>query len=629
MSDILNIGISGLLAAKRSLDVVGHNIANVDTPGYSRQRVDLVARPGTLVSGGYVGNGVDIASSHRVVDDFVSTRLLGDTASLGRASSFSTVAARMDRLLSDADNGLAQPINTFFASLEGVAANPGSTAARQTAIEGLNRLVASFNDLQGQIDGLGAEIEAQIAQNVGEINDAARSIAQLNERIVSAQAFSGGSPPSDLLDQRDELLNQLSAKIGIRTTKLEDGSISVFIGSGQPLVLGNKAGSLGVAQDEFASGRQDITFSSGTVAVRITGQLGGGALGGLLDARREIVEPAQARLGQLALSVADAVNSQQAQGVDQNGNLGGDLFKPFSSTARGATANTGSAAVNFTVDDPAQLGTGDYRIEYDGSAWTLRNAGNGQTLPLSGTGTAADPFVGGGMRVSVSGAAQAGDRFLLQPTRYAAGAAGVTTRDPAAIAAASAVSAAAATGNLGTGTISAGSVVDAGDPALRSAVSISFTSASTYSLNGTGSYPYTPGSDIDHNGWRVQISGSPAAGDTFNVGGTPAGSSDNRNAKLLAAVGQLKVVGGRDTLSSANSSWVAQTGSTAQRAQLSVNAQTSLQARTLAERDSASGVNLDEEAANLLRFQQAYQAAAQAIAVADTIFQTLLGATRR
>lgn len=627
MSDLLNIGVSALLSYRNALDTAGHNIANANTPGYSRQRVELQTRVPTGSGNGFTGSGVTVSATVRNASELLATRASADQSAYSRLESFSDIAARADRLLSNSSTGLATPLNEFLTAASALSANPASTATRQTVLATLDSLGARFADLQGQLSGMEHEINSRLGQSVSEINQYAGAVAALNDRIALARGAGGGNAPNDLLDQRDQLVQELSARIGVSTVAQDDGSINVFAAGGQALVLGNRAQSLALADDAWHSGRQEIVLAGS--GVNVTAQVSGGTLGGLLDARSQLLDPLQNKLGRLAAGVVNSVNTINHQGAALDGSLGGDLLVPLSGTVLPATANGGSAQVSVSLADAGALGGEDYVLSYNGSGWQLASRSTGAPVTLGGSGTPADPYTGAGLSFTVSGTPAAGDRYLVQPTRSAAAGVRLATTDPADIAAASPITTRSATANAGNGTISAGSVLDAANPALQSAVTIRFTSATAYSINGAGSYPYTAGANLDLNGWRVQLSGAPASGDEFTVAATPANSGNNRNALQLAGLSSSGVLdGGRSSLVAANGSLVAQTGGIAQQAALRKDAQEAIRAQTRAERDAVSGVNLDEEAADLVRFQQAYQAAARIVAVADTLFQSLLQAAR-
>jgi flagellar hook-associated protein 1 len=622
-------GASALLAFQRALDTTGHNIANVGTEGYSRQRVLLETRPGQDLGAGYLGNGVQVAGVARVHDRFIFDRMLESISAQSRLERFSTYAARLDGWLSNPDTGLAAPLQNYHDALQGLAADPTSGAARSTVLGAARTLTARFGSLQSQLDATATDINARLAQAAREVTDHASRIAQLNEQIARAIAVSGGQPPNDLLDAREQLLGALAQRIGITTATQDDGSVNVFAAGGQALVIGASARTMSTLPDPYDPGRLELAIGTASGTVRISSQASGGAIGGLLDFRREVLDPANAELGRLAVSLALTVNAQHAEGMDAYGALGGDFFAAPAVTVT-QSGNAGSGTLAATFGDLAQLTADDYRMTYDGAAWSAVNAATGAAVPMSGTGAPGDPFVFGGLQVVTGGAPAAGDSFLLRPTAGAAGRITLAITDPSRIAAASPVRSSAVLTNAGTATIGAPAILDAGDPGLLVTASIVFTSASTYTVNGGPPQAYASGSPISANGWSVAISGAPAAGDSFTVRANAAGSSDNANARLLGALSTAAVLdGGTQSVSSAWGGLVARAGGAAQQAELQQGAQQAVHAQLRAEREAVSGVNLDEEAANLLRFQQAYQAAAQVLVTANTVFDTLLAAIRR
>lgn len=626
MSDLLSIGSSALLAYRRALDVTSNNIANVNTAGYSRQRAELSARGSVGAGYGYIGSGVDVSTVRRISDGLVNTRLQTDTAAYSRLYTYSSYASRVDQLLSGADTSLARPLQNFFDAANALAQNPSSTAARQSLIGTAQTLAARINDTQSQLDAMAGDVDIRIEAAVGDINRLTGAIASLNERIALAQgAFQ--QPPNDLLDQRDQLLQELAGQVGISTTTQGDGSVSVFTASGQALVVGNRATALSVGPDRYDSGQLDVLHGG---SARVTSQLSGGVLGGLLDVRREVIDPARSDLGRLAAGIADAVNAQHAQGLDANGALGGDFFSVTAGPAHANRGNTGTATVTTAFGDVSKLTGDEYELRFETGGWRLSNLRTGADVALSGTGAAGDPLRGEGIELTIGGAAQPGDRWRLQPTVSAGGSLSVAISDPSKIAAASPLRVAAANTNGGSASAQTPTISDASNAQLLDPVSITFTSATTYQVNGSGSYTYTPGSPIEVNGWSMALAGTPAAGDRFDVSRGAANSGDNGNARALADLSTRAVLdGGRSTLGQAQTAAASKAGLNAQQSALQRDAQAAIRTQTLTERESISGVNLDEEAADLVRLQQAYQAAARVIQVADTVFQTLLQATGR
>ncbi|TJY62870.1 flagellar hook-associated protein FlgK [Sinimarinibacterium sp. CAU 1509] len=625
MADLLSIGLSSLRATTTALHTTSNNIANVNTEGYTRQGVSFVSRTPQAAGGGYIGTGVSVGSISRITDALVTKRLLSGNSAYQRLEVLSNYASRVDTLTSDPTTGVSKALTGFLDAANTLAQNPTLDAARNGLLSAAESLSSSFGMMQSELDQMASEVTSAATSTVDQINGYTAQIAKMNETIVLAQARAGGDPPNDLLDQRDQMIQQLSGLIGVSTVAQDDGSVNVFTATGQSLVLGQLSTNLGVKGDAYNSGAIEITYAGAT----ITGQISGGQLGGLVDTLRQVIEPARNGLGEMAAGLVEAVNAQHAQGLDAYGELGGEFFSALSVTGLPNANNSGSASVTAQIGASGDLTGNDYLLRYDGSNWSMTNRSTGAAVPLSGSGTALDPFVADGLQWEVSGAPAAGDSFLLQPTRELAGQLSLAITDPGRVAAASPLVVDTGLNNSGTATVKALTVDDAGNAQLLDGVSITFTSPSTYQINGSGSFAYTSGSPISVNGWSLTLSGQPVSGDAFTVSAAGAGSSDNGNARALAAIGQGGVLeGGTQSLLKAASALVARVGQTANQTSLSLDAQASIQAQTIAEQQSVSGVNLDEEAANLLKFQQAYQASAHVIQVADELFQTLISAVR-
>jgi len=625
MSGMLSIGSSALLAYQTALNVVSQNISNANTPGYVRQAVNL-QNVGSASLSGAGGDGVEVQSVQNLSDQFLQQQVVADSSSYNRINTFQSYASQADSALSNTSTGLSTPLQSFFTAVSSLSSSPTSTATRSALLSSAQTLSSSFNSLQQQLSSLNTQVTGSVTSTVSQINGYATQLAQLNSSITQATAEGNGQAPNDLIDQRNELLQNMAGDIGITTTTGADGSVNVYVGNGQALVLDGSANSLSVQPDTFGQ-NQDIVLNSGNSSSVITSQVSGGTLGGLLDAQREVIDPAMNQLGQLAVSLSSAVNAQNAKGMNQYGQLGGNIFTPPAVSVSAASSNTGSATVSASISDASQLTAADYLLQYNGSSWNLVNQSSGASVALSGSGTAASPLTGAGMQIVVGGTPAAGDQFLVQPTHFAAASLQVAITNPALIAAATPVQTAAGTANTGTATIGTAQVVDPSNANLLSTSTIQFTSPTSYTINGAGSYSYSSGGNISVNGAQVQISGTPAAGDSFTLSANSASSSDNSNAQQLAGIAsQTLLNGGLDTLGSATAAMVSQFGSTAQQAQQQLSAETAIQTQDQSQLSSVSGVNLDEEAASMMQFQQAYQAAAQVIATSDTLFQSLVSA---
>ena len=631
MADLLNTSISGLLAFQRALDTTSHNIANANTVGYSRQLTEFQTRQAQQSSNGWVGNGVDVSTIKRAYDDFLSGQARTSSSSYQSFNTFATQAGRISNLLGDSSTGMTASLQKFINAVQSVADTPTSIPARQTLLSEANSLMQRLKGFDGSLRGLNDQVNSQIGTEATTISTLAGSIAKLNAEISNGYARSG-QPPNDLLDQRDQLLDQLATHININVVKQGDNTVNVFIGNGQPLVVGQTSSTLAATSDPYDATRKTMSLQTPSGSVDITSSLSGGSLGGMLDFRTQMLDPARNALGRLSVALTDVMNDQHHAGMDLNGALGGDFFATGDVLVQSNAKNTGTAGVAVTrrPNGIGALTTADYQLVSTASGWTLQRTDTGANVAMTGTGTVADPFVADGISIVVSGTAGTGDRFLIKPTAEAVAGMQVLITDPGEIAVAAPIRSAAAAGNGGNATISGGEVIDATNAQLRTSVAINFTSATQYTL---GSDPtlrtYTPGANIDANGWRVQIGGTPAAGDSFTVSDNLGGTGDNRNAlKLAGVLNQPVLNGGTASLNAAAGQLVGAIGVQTNQAQVSAAAQKVVYDEGVGAVQSVSGVNLDEEAANLVRYQQAYMAASQMIRVADTIFQSILDAVR-
>ncbi|WP_448477840.1 flagellar hook-associated protein FlgK [Pseudoxanthomonas mexicana] len=626
MSNLLATGSSALIAFQRALSTVGHNVANINTPGYSRQRVEFEARDATYFGYGYQGNGVQIVDVRRMADSLATSRLLDSGGELARLQQLSTLSSRLDQLFSEKATGISAPWSSFFDSVNALSSNAAGSADRESVLAQANALVTRFRQIDQHLDGLDTEVNAGLTAATGEVNRLAKEIAQLNGQIGGSS-----SPSGDLLDRRDQLISELVAFTGGNAATQDGGLVNVFSAGGQPLVVGATASTLVTVPDPYRPERLQVALETNGQRVTLDKRALGGQIGGLVEFRTTVLDPAMAELGRIATSLAQTFNEGHRAGMDQYGQMGADFFTLPAPRLSSNANNTGNASLTTSVGSVAGLNAQNVLLRFDGAAWVATHPDTGASIPMTGTGTAADPLVVNGIEVVLaSGTPAANDRFLLQPTAGAAGNLGVAITDPGRIAAATPVKATTDLANTGSGKLSGLKVTDAANAALLAPADIEFIDATQYTINGTGPFAYTPGQTIAYNGWSVVLDGAPAAGDTFSVGPTGANSSDNGNAKLLSNLDDARVLnGGTLTLNGAIGGLTTQVGSAARQADYSAQAQQVIHDQAQAARDAVSGVNLDEEAADLMRLQQAYQAASQIIATADTLFQSLLAATRR
>jgi flagellar hook-associated protein 1 FlgK len=617
MADLLGTGISGLLASRVALDTTGHNIANASVPGYSRQTVTLATRNPEHVGGYFIGQGVDVVGVQRAYSQYLTTALWTQDSSLQRATTFNQLTDDLNNLLGGSNN-LQSSLDGFYASVQDAANDPGSAPTRQAMLGKAASLVGTFHTLDQQLGQQAGQVNQRISDSVSAINSLSQSIASLNQQIEREAA--GGTPPSDLLDRRDQLVQQLSEQVGV-TTSAQGNSINIFTGNGQTLVSGSTALALKAAPDPYDPTRINVVSQTGAT---LDGQLQGGSLGGLLDYRSSVLEPARNQLGRVAIAFANTINAQHRQGMDLNGQLGGDLFSLPAPQAFPADGNAGNATMTASVTDVGALTSSDYILRFDGSEWKATTTGGN---PVVVTGSPTGPLEFDGLKLEIAGSASAGDTFKVEPTRAAAGDIQLAVSDPNRLALAAPFKITAADANQAVA--GAVKITDAGNPAVLQPVSIEFTSGSTYSVNGTGSYSYSAGSPIEVNGWSLALNGTPATGDRFTIKSNSDGVGDNSNALALGETADLGVLaGGTASAGAAYASLIADTGTTGAQAQVNLASQTSLFQQAQQSQQSVAGVNLDEEAGNLIKYQQSYQAAAQVISTANTIFNTLISAVR-
>ncbi|MBL8252290.1 MAG: flagellar hook-associated protein FlgK [Candidatus Competibacter sp.] len=649
MVDILRTGLSALISSQRALATTSHNIANANKPGYSRQRTELGSNipyfAGSAARPIYIGTGVHVQSIARVYDDFAAQQVRGHTSNVGQSETLDAWISQLDGVLGDSKTGLAPALDQFFAAAQDVADSPASLSARQALLGQSGTLAARFQELDNQINTLREGVNQTLGNAVGAINTLAEGIAKLNESIVLSQGGNGGTSP-DLLDQRDQMVADLARKVPVTTLEQSDGTLTVFVGNGQTLVQGYKSNVLEATRSASDPRKLDIRFQQNSAVV--TDYLNGGEVGGLLTFQDQALDPAQNKLGLMAVGLAETFNDQHRLGMDFNGQLGGDFFEIGGPKVANNVNNSDSATYNATgadltvaIADIGQAQPSDYELSYDGSSYSLRRLSDDKTVASGSSPLSVD-----GLSITVNTAPAVGDRFLIQPVRENARSLQVAIQDPRQIAAAAPIKTAASQSNTGTAKISAGEALDAGNPNLLKSVELRFTSATQFDVVDVSTtppailatnQPYTPGASIPSgspppfdNGWRVAVTGTPAKGDVFKIDSNAGGVDDNRNALKLAGLQTRQtLLNGASSFRDVHGQMVAEVGTRGSDARATLQAQTALLEHATQARDGVSGVNLDEEAANLMKYQQSYEAAAKVVQIGDSIIQTLLDAIRR
>ncbi|CUA96670.1 flagellar hook-associated protein FlgK [Thiomonas bhubaneswarensis] len=666
ISGLLNNALTGLQAAQSALQVTGNNIANVNTPGYSRETAVQSSLTPSLYGGQYLGNGTQIEAVTRSYSAYLQSQVWSTTATASGAQTLNTQLQSIVNLVAGANAGLSTSINQFFASgVAQVAANPSDMPSRQNLISQSQALAQTFQTSAQQLQDAASGVNQQLQQSVTAINSLTQQIAKLNVQINSMSGT--GSTPNSLLDQRDQLVTQLSAQVGVTVLPQDGNQINVFTGNGQVLVAGAQSFDLKTVSNAYDPSQLEVAYSANGAV--LSQGLQGGALGGLLDFRSQVLQPAQNALGRIADGLAAAMNSQQAQGLDLNGQFGAPMFQGGPVQVLANSANTSGAIISGSVVDVNALTTADYKLAFDGSNWTATNLSTGKAASItSGVSGGSTTLTFDGVQIAVSGA-QAGNTFQVQPTRYGALNFQSTLTDPAKIAAASPYVSSAGqmqsgslvNTNLGNLTLSAGSYsstlpsgsiqvagLNLGNTSSPPYVQVTLTSGGTsgsvgFEVSSGGSVLATGSVALGTSGqvlsipyastppggyWNVTLAGSTAvSGDAFTL--SPAQGGDGGNAQAMAALQTAKTLDkGTTSLEGAYSQLVAQVATQGSQAQSALSAATSVAAQATAAQQSVSGVNLDEEASNLIQYQQAYQAAAKAIQVGNSLFTSLLQAVQ-
>ena len=544
MASIYDVGSSALTSMQRAIATTGHNIANVNTEGYSRQEVVLGTRSPEKVGQVEIGTGVEVSNIRRAHDSFLMRDVQTRSGSNGYFQLYAKTAQNVDSLLADPSTGIAPAMNKFFAAMEAVAANPSSSPERQVLLSEAEMLTQRFNYVDTRLSEFAAELNTRMANMTDDINALASDIAQLNASIVSLNSARG--VPNDLLDQRDQAITDLSKLIGVQTAKQDDGAINVSIGKGQRLVIGNSAEQLRMVLPAAGDGpsRLFLSVPSGAES-EVTSKLTGGELGGVLDAGAKLINKARREVGLLALGMTETFNRQHSQGSDLNGDQGEAFFQNLEAAVTGSRDNSGLVAVTANITQEQNLSGDGYSIRYEEAGIRLTNLSSGETR-LVDAGVLELP----GFNINVPEQADGvvGDIFFVEPTLGAASSMSLALTDPSKIAAANEGSAVGDNRNML-------SLIELRDVKTLRAGTQSYTSLYGTTLSGI--------------------------------------AVETRSAISNAETEQTLLRSAEDRL------------------------------------EGLRGVNLDEEATNLIRYQQAYQAAAQVISVANDIFDTLLMAARR
>ncbi|PKO53571.1 MAG: flagellar hook-associated protein FlgK [Betaproteobacteria bacterium HGW-Betaproteobacteria-2] len=539
-SSILDIGKTALNAAQVGMSVTGHNIANASTPGYTRQVVIQGAAQAQNFGYGYVGQGTQVLAIQRIYNEILSRQYSSSLTSSNEMSTYAAQMSYIDNLLSNSSAGLSPVIQNFFDSVQTASSNPGDPASRQTLLSQAQSLASRFQALGSRLAEIEGNVNAEVNASVGLINSYSQQLQQLNKSIEAA-LNNGVGPPNDLMDQRDQIIAELSKQIKVDVVAQEDGTYNVFIGNGQPLVVGKNRYTLSTIRSESDPNRMEVGYNGNSgIVVLGSHSLSGGKLGGLVQFREKSLDTIRGQLGMIAVTLAETFNAQHMQGYDKSGNAGGVFFNVPGPVVSGSVNNTGDAVLDVSIDNASALNGSNYRLSYDGSNYILTQQDTGAFQTFASMPQTVD-----GLEINItSGSMQAGDSYLIKPTIMAANGFSVAI------------------------------------------------------------------SDIN----QIALAELPTAG-----------SSDNGNALKLAALqSALTTAGGTTSYEGAYSQLVSLVGNKTNELKVMSEAEAKMLEGAYNAQQAFSGVNLDEEAANLMRYQQAYQAAGKMMQIASQLFELLL-----
>lgn len=641
MSGLLSVGTRALQSNQVALQTTGNNIANVNTPGYSRQSAVLQTVQGQFTGGGYIGNGVEITTIQRNFSAFLTRQ----SALAGTAAAADNTRAdklrQLEGLFSGGASGLGASVSNMLNAFSDVASAPTDLTARTVVLTRIDETAARMRAASQSLDDLQQGVTQELTQKISAINSLAQSIASVNGQIVRAQG--NGQSPNDLLDRRDQLVRDLNQYVQTTSIAAEDGTLGIFIGGSQALVLGTTPAPVSLVEDEFGQANSKLAISrSGQSITLDENTLGGGEVSGLLRFQNTDLVEGRNLLGRLTLAVTASMNDQHQLGLDLDGNPGGNLFTPTvfgTGNVMKAATQPARAVLSLSIGDASQFAASDYEFNFaSASAGTITRRADGIVSAFD-FGTT-NPVALDGLRITWDGtAALAGDKFLIKP--FATSAIDISREfsTPRALAVASPV--AGQIGNNNTGSLQQASLIARTNPPSLTPITLTFTGPGSYTRSDQGAtiFAYTPGVAIEGtvpattplSQWSLTLQGAPKAGDTFTVANskvlTAAGTMDYKlnggNASAMMGLRDKAMFDGA-ALTDGYAGLISQIGIRSQGAGYAAEVSGAIAANLERDRTSVSGVNLDEEAAKLLQFQQAYQASAKMIQIAQGIFDTLI-----
>ncbi len=661
--NLYQTGVSGLLAAQQQLATTGHNIANVNTEGYNRQRAEQSASTGIVNGGNYIGAGTYVQDITRIYDQFSHKEQLLSQSKLGNADSLNINLNQLNEIMTFSGNAIGGSIDRFYQAINGIADNPSDLGLRSIALSQAKIIASDFNSLNDNFDQLEKSTNGEIAQIANKISQISLEIAKINDQVLQNKDLTLAGQPNDLLDKRDQLVGQLGEYASVNTIEDANGVMTVMIGNGATLVAGITPLTVSVQAGDPDPLQTKLQLNSRNGKVALDGSKLGGSIAAKLEYRDEHLVKARSEINRLAMAISETLNQAQAQGLDVDGQQGRDIFTDINSTglqaARvlGHSTNSGTLSGSVNITDIALVPTAEFEIKFDGVDYIMTNKADGSSSNLGAAGAGTYTTAYGFEFNEISGAPNTDDRFTIRPSENSAALIKVTLSDGKGIAASAAVDASANANNVSDGSVR---IINVTDPVTartytegsnaKLTVDVYESAPGTFDYRvydaanpppapviASGSFAAGTAAVIDvppapaSAAFQIEISGSPVgqgtlAREKFTIADV-FGPGNGSNASFMSATQEQGIIGSStQTFSQSLAIATADIGSKASSAELIANTAEALFTQAYNRNQSTSGVNLDEEAANMIKFQQAYQASSRIISVANTIFDTLLAA---
>ncbi|MBU1293712.1 MAG: flagellar hook-associated protein FlgK [Gammaproteobacteria bacterium] len=656
-SNLYSIGLSGLLSSNARINTTGQNTANVDTEGYSRQRTDTTSSP--------VG-GVVLRDTSRLVDNFVSAQVRSDTSDFSYHDTYHSLLTASDSLLAEDSVSLTGYLDKAFSALQAANNDPTSPSLRQLAHSSLNNLVDQYKTLSRMVTDQENLVDQQLSTSLTDVNAITTKISDLNSKILREEGLSV-SPANELRDQQELLAKDLSKYLDINAQFNDKGLMTIQLANGQPLVMDQTPTELKVIPNSLNPKKIDLVVSFGNYNVALKTERLGGSVGGLVDFRSEFSEYSGRTLGQHAISISDAMNTQNAKGLDANGNFGKDLFALGPISIYSSPDNTNKLSdisVRVSAGEASKITTDTYeltRTDDDRFAITKYDL-NGKSV---GQSTIFDPSImtpdsngyykvadlGLDIRVGDFNTIDHDDVFRFTPTAGAAAGLSLQAKNGDALALSAPVGVSTNSDNLSDARISLSLVTNtrpdssafASDGSLYPSAphKIYFTSPSSYVVRDASGVDIAAVDNVlqytnlleqaglaGEAGFDVSVSSMPQQGDEFSISTDEMGPSDNFNGLALIDLQNQSLVEGKASLTKAFAGFISYVGTKTAEAAGHAESSEVIMNDSVNRRDRLSAVSLDEEAVNLMKYQQSYSASAQVVTAARTTFETLLGIMR-